>query len=488
MTISFDNIPNTLRVPFVAAEFNATRAAQGPALLPYRALIIAQKTSGSAAANSLTKITNADAVIALCGRGSQAHRMAKKYFKNNQFTETWLGTLADDGSAVQASGTLTLTGPATAAGTLALYIAGDLVNVSVASGASANTVAASINAAINLATDLPVTSGVSTNVVTVTAKNGGLAGNNIDVRLNYQDGEATPAGIAVSIVAMASGAANPALTSLIAAMGDTWYHVIAHPYTDATSLTALETELASRFGPMRMIDGVAITAAAGTSSTLETLGQTRNSPSSLIAAMPGKNPVTPPCEYAAALAGVVAFYGAQDPARPMQTLPIADVKAPAEVDRFTFTERDLMLHDGIATSKCVGGQVQVERLITTYQTNGAGAADTAYLDLTSMLTLMYLRFSFRNRILSKYPRHKLAADGTRFGAGQAVITPLIGKAEALAWFREMESLGLVEGFDQFKNDLVVLRNVSDPNRLDFLLSPDLINSLIVSAVQFKFLV
>jgi hypothetical protein len=40
----------------------------------------------------------------------------------------------------------------------------------------------------------------------------------------------------------------------------------------------------------------------------------------------------------------------------------------------------------------------------------------------------------------------------------------------------MEELGLVENFDQFKTDLVVERNASDPNRLDFLLPPDIINS------------
>jgi phage tail sheath gpL-like len=103
-----------------------------------------------------------------------------------------------------------------------------------------------------------------------------------------------------------------------------------------------------------------------------------------------------------------------------------------------------------------------------------------------MLTLLYLRFTFRNRLLGRYPRHKLASDGTRFGAGQAVITPKIGKAEAVAWFRDMEELGLVENFDQFKTDLVVERNVADPNRLDFLLPPDLINGFIVGAANIQF--
>jgi phage tail sheath gpL-like len=308
----------------------------------------------------------------------------------------------------------------------------------------------------------------------------------VDVRVNYQDGEKTPAGLTVAVVAMASGATNPVLTTLIAALGDNWFHIIAHPYTDATSLTAIEAEMASRFGPMRMIDGLAITSAVGTQATLGTLGDTRNSPHSCIVAQPGKNPLTPPCEFAAAVAAVVAYYAQQDPARPLQTLPVDGVKPPVETDRFTVQERNLELFDGISTTKVAGSQVQIDRLITTSQTNAAGAADTAYLDATSMLTLQYLRYSFRTRVAARYPRHKLASDGTRFGAGQAVVTPKLMRAEAVTWFSEMEELGLVEGKDQFKRDLVVERSTTDANRIDVLLPPDLINQLVVTAASIQF--
>jgi phage tail sheath gpL-like len=63
---------------------------------------------------------------------------------------------------------------------------------------------------------------------------------------------------------------------------------------------------------------------------------------------------------------------------------------------------------------------------------------------------------------------------------------MTGKAEAIMWFRQMEELGLVENYDQFKADLVVQRNISDPNRLDFLLPPDLMNQLIVTGAQIQF--
>ena len=81
-----------------------------------------------------------------------------------------------------------------------------------------------------------------------------------------------------------------------------------------------------------------------------------------------------------------------------------------------------------------GGTVHLQRVITTYKVNAQGAEDISYLDVNTPLTLAYLRYDFRNYILRKYPCHKLANDGTRYGAGQAVITPKVGKAEAVAPF------------------------------------------------------
>lgn len=491
MSPSFNQVPSNLRIPFVAVEFDGSKAQQGPALLSYKALIIGQKLAGgTAVADTLVKVTSVDQVIVLAGRGSLLHRQALAWFDNNKFTETWIGVLADDGAGVAATGTLLVNSAATAAGTIALYLGGERLTIGVNAADTAAAIATAIAAAVNAAPDLPVTAAAVGALVTFTFRHKGLAGNSYDIRVSFRDGEALPAGVTVTIVAMGgviAGTTNPTLTALIAAMADMWFHIIPHPYTDATNLTALETELATRNGPMRAQDGQAITSLSGTFSALTTLGSGRNSAFSQIWAQSSANPLTPPWEFAAAVAAVEALAAAADPARPMQTLAVNRVVGPAETDLFSAEERNLMLFDGISTSKRVaGGGVQLERAITTYQTSPAGADDTAYLDATTLFTLMYLRYSFRVQIQTKYPRHKLAADGGRFGAGQAVMTPKLGKAEALAWFRQMEALGLVEGFDQFKRDLVVERSVSDPNRLEFLLPPDLINQLIVTAAQIQF--
>ena len=151
MTISFNQVPSNIRVPFMAVEFDNTRAQQGAALLPYTALLVGQRLStGSAAANTLHKVSNVNQVIALAGRGSMLHKMAKRYFENNSFTDTYIGVLDDNGAGVNALGSVTIGGTVTAAGTLALYIGGEVVTIGVPAAQAATATATALAAAINM--------------------------------------------------------------------------------------------------------------------------------------------------------------------------------------------------------------------------------------------------------------------------------------------------------------------------------------------------
>ena len=150
-------------------------------------------------------------------------------------------------------------------------------------------------------------------------------------------------------------------------------------------------------------------------------------------------------------------------------------------------ERETLLSDGIATHTVDRtGVVALERMVTTYQTAPGGVADTAFRDANTLFTVSFLRASFRQRFATKFARYKLADDGTRFGAGQRVVTPSTARAEAIGLFRQWENAGLVENADAFKDALVVERNASDPNRLDFLIPPDLVNQLRVLAATISF--
>lgn len=486
MTISFNAIPIDIRTPGQYIEFDNTRALQGLPAMPHRILVIGQRTSaGTVAAEVPTQILSAAQAETYFGRGSMLHQMLRALKTANNYTETWAVALDDVGAGVAATGKITTTGTATAAGTIQLYIGGQRISVGVASGDTQATITTAIIAVINAQTDLPVTALVNdpnTNECDLTARHKGVAGNGIDVRLNYYQGEALPAGVSIAITAMSAGTTNPDVADAIAAIGDTQYHTIIMPYTDDSNLDALEAELATRWGPLKMTEGHAFAAAVGTHSDINTLGDGRNSPHVTI--MGAQKSPSLPWVIAAVVGAIDAFE--PDPARPRQTLPLPGVLAPAETDRYTREERDLHLHDGISTFVVdSGGRALIERLITTYQENNS-VPDTSYLDITTMRTLAYLRYSVRVRVALRYPRHKLADDGTRFGPGQAIVTPKVMRAELIALFREWEDAGLVEGIEQFKTDLIVERDNTDPNRMNALIPPDVINQLRVFAGQVQF--
>lgn len=133
-----------------------------------------------------------------------------------------------------------------------------------------------------------------------------------------------------------------------------------------------------------------------------------------------------------------------------------------------------------------GGLCRIERLITTYKTNALGVDDISYLNVETMRTIAYLRYSTRVRIALRYPRHKLASDGTEIAPGQAIVTPKTIRAELIALFLQWMDAGLVEGLAQFKKDLIVERNTSDPDRVDAIIPPDVINQFRVFAASLQF--
>ena len=485
--ISFHSIPADTRVPGQYIEFDASRAVSGLPPIRNRVLLIGQRLgTGSAAALTIQPIVEASQAIAKFGRGSMLARMAAAYKRADRYSEVHAIALDDFGGGTAATGSITVTGPASAAATIALMIAGVSVPVVVAAGDVAAAIAAKIAAAITARPDLPVTAAALVAVVTLTARNKGTIGNAIDLRHSHFSGEALPPGVGLAFAAMAGGAGAPDIATIWPVIGDNSYRTIVIGLTDATTLASAKTELDDRWGASRMLESVAYGAKAGTQGTLAAFGAALNS--ELISVLgTGKSPSWP-CEAAAIYAAVCGYYSAIDPARPLHTLALTGLIASKEAERFTRAERDLLLRDGIATITIdQAGTARIERAITTYQTDSLGIEDIAWLDLESVTTLGYLRASLRLRIATKFPRHKLADDGTAFGPGQAVVTPKILRAEIIALAREWEAAALVEGLDQFVADLIVERDQADPNRVNALIPPDIVNQFrsFAAAVQFR---
>lgn len=485
--ISLNAIPVSIRVPGAYVEFDSSRATNGLYQVDNRILLIGQKLAAGAVAELVpTRILDEASAIAAFGRGSMLARMAKFAKAADRYSDIWAIALDDPDAGVQATQTLTFTGTATAAGTVALMIAGQAVDVAIVATNTATQAATTTAAAINAAADLPVTASSALGVVTITARHKGTCGNDIDVRHSFRDGESLPAGLALAIAAVTAGTADPDYADVWTVLGDEDFRTIIVGNATATTLTAVEAELADRWGPLRMLESFAYAAKRGSVSTATTFGNARNS--QLVSTIGTGLSPNAPWEWAASYGAIVGYYTAIDPARPLRTLTLPGILAPETSARFTRAERELLLKDGIATWNAqTDGTVAIERAITMYQVNGAGIADTAYLDVNTPLTLAYVRQSVRARILLKYPRHKLADDGTNFSPGQAIVTPIIIRAELIALAREWEEAGLVENIDQFVADIIVERDATDRGRINALLPPDLVNQFHVFAAQIQFL-
>lgn len=453
MAVSFSNIPSNIRVPLFYAEMDNSMAGTGGQT--YRALLIGQSLTGTDA-DLPQLITSEGALIALAGEGSMLVSMFRAYRKNDTFMEVWALPVAEAAAGATAAGAITISGPAQETGVLSIYIAGSLVSVSVANGDTASIIASETAIAVNNDNTLPVTATANDTAVTLTCKWKGLTGNDIDLKLNYlgeTGGESTPAGVALAFAPMSGGLLNPGIEEALANLGDDEFDYIALGFSDTANLNIFQefmNEAAGRWAWNQQIYGHGFTSIRATVAAAQTFGRTRNDQHTSILAYHGSP--TPPWEVTAIMTAQAAKSLSIDPARPLQTLPLLGMLAPDIQDRFTLTERNTLLWNGISTFTVVSGQCQLERVITTYRENAYGVADNSYLDVMTLFTNAYIIRFIRSRITQKYGRHKLANDGTRFGAGQAMVTPNILRAELCRltakwkrrdWWKTLPSLRLI---------------------------------------------
>lgn len=488
--IVFDTIPGGLREGGIFIEIDTSMAASGLPQMARKLLLIAQKLpTGTVIANTPVRFTSDSDAKSLFGQGSMLALMAAATEKVKALygpVDTWAIALDDLPAGVAATGTFAISGTVTQSNVLAVYIGGVLVQAAATINDTAAMLATKLAAAINANPDLPVTATAAVGTVTVTAHNKGLCGNGIELATSYYQEDALPAGITVVVTAMAAGAGNPDVTSALAAISEDWFYSIVCPYTDSPNLLVLEGDMASRWGGMNMKTGHIFNAYDGIHSALTTWGNGRNSAHMTtwgLKACPTWAPVR-----AAACAAVCEFNGAVDPALPLRNLVVPGVLAPRLKDRFTFSERNLLLYDGISTSSVdAGGNVILSRTITNYQKSTNGADDESLLRLETKWTVDYLRYSAKQRISLRFPRHKLTDDDTNVAPGQKVVKPKLIRAELIALFVEWEQVGLVEDLAQFKRDLLVVRSVTDKDRVNAVIPPNIINQFITfaAAVQYR---
>nr|WP_240348636.1 phage tail sheath C-terminal domain-containing protein [Pectobacterium brasiliense] len=419
-------------------------------------------SSGTATPLNAVNVFSDEEAATLFGRGSMAHLMAAEAIGCNSYLQLQIIGVSDAEAATAATGTLTLTGTATASGTVSAFVGATRVDVAVSADDTAATVAAALNTTIGQKTALPVTAVVAAGVVTLTAKNKGVAGNDITLRI-----ASTATGLTAAATSMTGGDVDPDIAPALAAVFAAGHDIIVSPYATQAALIALRTHLDSVGGPLEQRGAIGVAGWPKSLSTGSTLAASINSGRITLGWHNGS--VKTPAQIAAAYAAVIA--SEEDPARPLNTLAMNTLDVTALSARPGRNEQENALYNGLTPFEIgPGDKVQIVRAISTYTKNADGVDDVSLLDITTIRTLDYVRKACRERITLRFPRDKLSSR-----------TPDRVRSELLDVLYKLEELEIIEEVDTNKAALIVERDSQDVNRLNARIPSDIVNGLHIFA-------
>lgn len=405
-------------------------------------------------------------VADLCGGGSPLDEMAlavKVAFPN---CDLYLGS-AGPGST-PAVGSIAVVGPATANGTLDLYI--NKIHhyaIPVVDEDTADEVGTLIAAALNADEACPVAAVNTSGTVAITAKFGGTLGNYIDVRLNYGGataGEETPAGLTVTITEPATGATDADLADLITAIADDDFDAIVCAWPDASIMADLRTEIVRRWGDVPKLYTVVYGAVADTTGNIKTFVEAVDDFRILAVGYEADSP-NPPWLMAADFGATCEYrYNlgtTKSPHRGCERIALSTCGATPRGERFTFAEREALVGYGAATVAYDGaGRVLIEK----EQTTAPGSALQE-----AWISRAWNRYLIQ-RMTARFANTALVSDDLD-EIPEGCTAPRSVYAEYLDAGKVAASRGWFRDFVSYKAGLVVELDEADPDRLNILTTP-----------------
>jgi len=476
--ISFNHVLTALRYPGAYIEVDGSQAGLGgdiPAVL-----LVGQKlATGTAPAGEITQLSGVQDAINKAGAGSMLAQMVARYRAIDPTLDIYMLPYADNAAGVMATGTITVTAAPTAAGTLALYIAGKPVSVGLALGMTPTQVASAIAAAITAAgTDMPVTAVAAAAVVTLTARHKGTCGNSIDLRLNFYR-EAAVAGLALTIAAMAGGAGDPAPGALTTMLGQFWYRYVALGINDAATLAAWHVESQLRYKPPVQAGFRAFTAHRGDYAAAVAFGTAGNY-EHLCCLSLEINP-TPTWEAAAIVAAAAAPKLYNSPVESLEGIALPGILGKTYHD---WTNANSLLFKGMSVMQVSkDGSCSIKRLISMYQFRPDGSADDAYLDINTAEVMERIRYEQRIGAIKRFTGTAAAKSNEGYRPGLRITTEDDVRAFLLSLYKHslMEEFGWVQAYDYYKGSLVVEQDPLNPSRFNYRDTPVLLSPYYILA-------
>lgn len=406
-----------------------------PEVSPKVTTFIGQKlAAGTAAVGFLEDITNGTQA-ALFGAGSMLDTMITAFRKIDINATINAYVLEDNGGGVDATGTIAFgTGPADGAGTYTFYIGNTdrVYSIAVADGDTISEIGDTFDTAVAADADALITSNNAGGTVTITAKNAGTVGNNIGILYS-----GTITDVTVTLTGMASGATDPVITAIPAAIGDVKTDIVMPvTYSYAAILTWLDT----RFNvDNEVLEGVMFLSETDTASNIATSLSSENSENLVYF---GDKPVSSstkkggaifamPYEKSAQFAAVRAlrfsddtiitdyvttteskdqFGGVHTASLPYHNTPLDFTVIPGGEGFTTSEVAQITVQNGsVMGNNTAGNTVICGSIYTSYKTNAAGAVDLTYEYLNYRDTATSAREYIFNALKIDYGQKRLTS-------------------------------------------------------------------------------
>lgn len=488
--MQFNQIPVTLVAPIVTFEVNSGGQFENRS----RLLLIGHANADAVIANGVpTVCPSIGEARRLAGAGSMLDDMVRMARRNAPAQEIWI-LAVDDSDGTKGSRTISVdTVPG--AGQGVLQIAGEAVQVKVASGDAKADVATAIAGAVNgyfnalTGASLPFTAIAETDTVTLTPRHAGAIMEGIDIDVPALGGANAFSG-KVSIAAATNGTGDPDLSTALGALGDDEFDWIVSPFADATNvgyLGDLLNDTSGRWAWNRQIYGHAFYPMSDTIANLTTAGLAKDDRHmSIIPIVMSSSAPNPVWQWAAGLAARIVPWlsdGATgNVSRNQSGLAVEGLLPPRDRAGWPdYATRETFLGSGLSTWKVNGGgEVVIDKIITTSQTVN-DVPDTTFRDVQKMGQLMYALRKFRADLAFEHGQHAIADDNP--GNIESISTPADIKATFLHSYQRMTLTGVLENIAGAAERIEVARNADNPNRVDVFAPIDTVNPLDIIAAN-----
>jgi phage tail sheath gpL-like len=467
------SLPNLLNlnflVPFTAYKIDFSRSFRTLRGMPRRVLLVGQKLAvGDAPSMVPMQCATEREMLTRVGEGSMLAAMWRGAKANAD-----LGVPIDilvvpaAGGAVAASVeiVLSLTSGLTLsqAGEVMLYIGGERVSVAASTADTPASVAVKLIAAVNALPALPVTAaaGTTSDSLKLTCKWGGSTGNMIDVRGPHYADDVLPAGLALTIPAMAGGAGVPSLAGFAAATRGYRATEIALAFTDSTNMLAVEAEQEARWLANNMSDGQVITCVRGSLADITTWLASRNSRQ--VHTIPTRADMTSPWVTASMAAAAIESAAAIDPAVPATGMVLSGYRGPKRADQWDVRDEmaPFLLAGASPMNLLQDGSSELLRMVTNYTQTATGTDDPSTRELCWVKTMSYVRWYVVSEYQTNYRGFKLAEYVDEPIPGQKLMTMDLAEEIQVGCYMKLADAGLVQNLEHYKGSLVI--EIDSPN-------------------------